>query len=96
MIENSIKLWNHQEVSNPNLFLFIIPHYYRLCNGTRLVITKLSKKLIEAKIIIGSYIGDIVYIPRIVMTINDNKLPFTLKRNQFLINLCYAMTINKS
>ena len=67
-----------------------------LCNGTRLIIKTLADRVIEAVIITGSHIGDIVYIPRIDLTAKKTKWPFTLMRRQFLIRLCYAMTINKS
>jgi len=67
-----------------------------LCNGTRLIVTQLAERVIEAQIIIGSFIGNRVFIPRIVFPINDAKCPFTIKRRQFPIRPCYVMTINKS
>ena len=67
-----------------------------LCNGTRLVITQLYDKIIEAKILAGSNIGHKVFIPRISLTATENKWPFIFKRRQFPIRPCYAMTINKS
>ena len=67
-----------------------------LCNGTRLVVSKLGEKVIEAIIMTGSNIGDVVYIPRICLTAKDPKWPFTLHRRQFPVRVCYAMTINKS
>src|SRR4051812_28933073 len=44
----------------------------------------------------GSHIGETVYIPRIELTGKKTRWPFTLKRRQFPVRLCYAMTINKS
>lgn len=67
-----------------------------MCNGTRLIITHLGERVIEAKIITGSNVGSKVLIPRIVLTSNDSKWPFLLRRRQFPIKVCYAMTINKS
>ncbi|KAM0885149.1 hypothetical protein ACQ4PT_030511 [Festuca glaucescens] len=67
-----------------------------LCNGTRLIVTRLADKVIEAIVMTGSNIGDVVYIPRICLTTKDPKWPFTLHRRQFPIRICYAMTINKS
>jgi len=67
-----------------------------LCNGTSLIVTQLAERVIEAQIITGSFIGNRVFIPRIVFPINDAKCPFTIKRRQFPIRPCYAMTINKS
>ena len=67
-----------------------------LCNGTRLVVTKLGTWVIEAKIITGTNIGENVFIPRITLSPSDYKWPFVLKRRQFPISVCFAMTINKS
>ena len=35
-------------------------------------------------------------IPRIIMLSSDDTLPFVLRRRQFPVRLCFAMTINKS
>ncbi|KAK9049501.1 hypothetical protein SSX86_031532 [Deinandra increscens subsp. villosa] len=67
-----------------------------LCNGTRLIITQLLPRLIEADIITGTCIGKRVFIPRIPFLHDDQELPFIFTRRQFPIRLCYAMTINKS
>ena len=67
-----------------------------LCNGTRLIVTRLAEKVLEAIVLTGSNIGDVVYIPRICLNFKDPKWPFTLHRRQFPIRICYAMTINKS
>ncbi|RCV38141.1 hypothetical protein SETIT_8G118700v2 [Setaria italica] len=67
-----------------------------LCNGTRLIITNLANRILEARISTGSNIGDIVYVPRIVLSARNKKWPFTLQRRQFPIRVCYAMTITKS
>ncbi|CAN1179600.1 ATP-dependent DNA helicase PIF1 [Linum perenne] len=44
----------------------------------------------------GNLEGTIIAIPRIVLDVTDTKWPFILKRRQFPIRICYAMTINKS
>jgi len=51
-----------------------------LCNGTCLVITRLDEKVLEAVVMTGSHVGDVVYIPRICLTSRDPKWPFTLHR----------------
>ena len=67
-----------------------------LCNGTRLIITQLTNRIIEGQIINLNNTNEKVYIPRIEMTVHESKWPFTLKRRQFPIKISYAMTINKS
>ncbi|CAN1836772.1 ATP-dependent DNA helicase PIF1 [Linum perenne] len=51
-----------------------------LCNGTRVLITKLGQHVIQGIVIGGFFEGN----------------PFTLRRRQFPVRTCYAMTINKS
>ncbi|XP_072392548.1 ATP-dependent DNA helicase pif1-like [Diabrotica undecimpunctata] len=66
----------------------------KLCNGTRLVVSKLINNVIYATILIGKFKGEEVLIPRIPMIPTD--MPFEFKRLQFPIRLAFAMTINKS
>ncbi|KAM0919996.1 hypothetical protein ACQ4PT_007868 [Festuca glaucescens] len=80
----------------PIMLLRNISQTAGLCNGTRLIVTRLAEKVIEAVVMTGSHVGDVVYIPRICLTTRDPKWPFTLHRRQFPIRICYAMTINKS
>jgi hypothetical protein len=67
-----------------------------LCNGTRLLISQLGQRVLRCVILTGSRIGDEVFIPRIALNTTNVKWPFTLKRTQFPLCICYAMTINKS
>lgn len=67
-----------------------------LCNGTRLIVTQLTHRIIEGEIITGKAKGSKAYIPRIICTSVDSKWPFRIKRRQFPVRVSYAMTINKS
>ncbi|CAN1326876.1 ATP-dependent DNA helicase PIF1 [Linum perenne] len=67
-----------------------------LCNGTRILLTHLGEHTLRGLIIGGSHEGTIAIIPRIVLDKTDPNWPFTLKRRQYPLRLCYAMTINKS
>ncbi|XP_071699017.1 uncharacterized protein [Rutidosis leptorrhynchoides] len=67
-----------------------------MCNGTCLIITDFQKFVIQARIITGSHVGNMVIIHRIVLTSAQTKWPFVMQRIQFLVRPCYAMTINKS
>jgi len=67
-----------------------------LCNGSRLVVSRLRNHVIVAKIIIGARKGQEVYIPRMSMSPSQTPWPFKLIRRQFPVMLSYAMIINKS
>ncbi|KAL6514700.1 hypothetical protein OROGR_020279 [Orobanche gracilis] len=68
-----------------------------LCNGTRLIVTKLGKLVVEAKMLTGKYAEEMVYIPRTIMSPTDfTKFPVEFQRRQFPLAVCFAMTINKS
>ena len=69
---------------------------YGLRNGTRLIITKLGEKGLEVEIASGVNKGKSVLIPRITIAPSDTELPFTLKRHQFPIQPCFAMSTNKA
>ena len=69
---------------------------YGLCNGTRLIITNLFGKIIEARVITGSNINEKFYLPRVILSERDQRWPFKMLRRQFPIRPCYGMTINKS
>ncbi|CAI0550431.1 unnamed protein product [Linum tenue] len=84
------------KVSTPVILLLNLNPSIGLCNGTRIMITHLGENVIRGDIIGGSYDNTTVAIPRIVLNVTQHRWPFILKRRQFPIRLCYAMTINKS
>lgn len=84
------------KVGVPIMLLRNISPSKGLCNGTRLIVTQLTRRVIEGQIITGKAKGCKAYIPRIVTTSTDNKWPFKIKHRQFLVRVSYAMTINKS
>ena len=65
-------------------------------NGTQLVILKLGERALEVEIVSGVNQGKCVLIPRITLTPFDTDLPFTLKKLQFTIRPCFAMSTNKA
>ncbi|XP_062000159.1 uncharacterized protein LOC133717461 [Rosa rugosa] len=84
------------KIGMPIMLLRNLNQVTGLCNGTRLIITNLFDRLIEAKILTGNNTGEKCFIPRIIFTATENKWPFIFKRRQFPVRPCYAMTINKS
>ncbi|XP_076928671.1 uncharacterized protein LOC143592692 [Bidens hawaiensis] len=89
----------HQLELKPNVAVILLRNLNPtagLCNGTRLIITQLLDRNIEAEIMTGTMIGRRLYIPRISLIHTDKELPFVFKRKQFPIKLFYAITINKS
>jgi ATP-dependent DNA helicase PIF1 len=67
-----------------------------LCNGTRLQIRRLSHNCIDAQILTGARNGERVFIPRITLISEDERMPFKLRRRQFPVQVAFAMTINKA
>ena len=67
-----------------------------LCNGTRMMVTKLLPHCVQCEVISGSYVGTRHFIPRMELFPTDSTLPFKLLRKQMPLQICYAMTINKS
>lgn len=67
-----------------------------LRNGTRLIVTHLGSRSVSANIVSGKNRGTRVTIQRTIISPNDSKWPFNLKRRQLPLSPCYAMTINNS
>ncbi|XP_074278511.1 uncharacterized protein LOC141602097 [Silene latifolia] len=100
---NSIKcsgLPNHElrlKVGAMVMLLRNIDQSHGLCNGTRLIVTDLGRRVISCTVLTGSHKGDRVHIARITLTPSDfSKFPVRFSRRQFPIAVCFAMTINKS
>ncbi|RIA05770.1 hypothetical protein BRARA_K01203 [Brassica rapa] len=99
---NNIKvsgLPNHRlrlKVGCPVMVLRNVDPPEGLMNGTRLQITQLMEFMVAAKIITGSNVGKTVYIPRLLITPSDTRLPFKMRRRQLPLSVAFAITINKS
>ena len=86
----------HVKFGAPIMLLRNINAKKGLCNGTRTIVTRCYPFQIEVLIITGNRFRETTYIPRINMRPDKKIFPFVLKRKQFPIDVCHAMTINKS
>jgi ATP-dependent exoDNAse (exonuclease V) alpha subunit len=67
-----------------------------LCNGSRGILTKVSARVLEIRLISGEHSGKKAFIPRISITPSAEQIAFEMKRRQFPIRLAFSMTINKA
>jgi hypothetical protein len=69
-----------------------------LCNGTRMVLLKMSDRVLEVRLIGGDHDGKIALIPRITVIPSSKStgFAFTLRRRQFPVRLAFAMSVNKA
>jgi ATP-dependent DNA helicase PIF1 len=67
-----------------------------VCNGSRGILTCYQNRILEIRLITGQHAGETVFIPRIGITPAETQVPFEFCRQQLPVQLCFAMTINKS
>ncbi|XP_074346733.1 uncharacterized protein LOC141685536 [Apium graveolens] len=68
----------------------------RLCTGTRMIVTKCLRFCVECEVICGSFVGTRHFIPRMELAPSETLIPLKLVRKQMPLQICCAMTINKS
>ncbi|GKF11539.1 DNA helicase [Tanacetum coccineum] len=69
----------HLKVGSPIMLLSNVNLSGGLCNGTRMIVTSLMSKLIEARIITRTRVNDKVFIHRISLMHKDPNISFTFK-----------------
>ncbi|KAH7704741.1 hypothetical protein AAVH_28062 [Aphelenchoides avenae] len=67
-----------------------------LCNGTRLLVSKVGRRFLEVMHMTGSMKGRREFLPRITLESNDGSLPFKFTRHQYPVKPCYAFSVNKA
>jgi ATP-dependent DNA helicase PIF1 len=68
-----------------------------LCNGTRIVLTRIGARSVEGTILTGRLKGNTVSIPKVLLRHSgEAQAKVSFYRYQFPLVPCYAMTINKS
>jgi hypothetical protein len=64
-----------------------------ICNGTRVILTKISRRVLEVRVL-GT--NQTVFLPRIKFKPAETEVGFAFTRLQFPVRLAFSMTINKS
>lgn len=85
------RLW--LKVRSPAMMLLNLNQTYELCNGTRMIVTRLGNMIVEAEIMTGKDACEQILIPRIQLSPLDTMHPFTLCRSQYPLHLCYAIKV---
>lgn len=68
-----------------------------LCNGTRIIVTRMSDRVLEGRLIGGDHDGEIVLIPRIsLIPTSSADFSFKLRRRQLPVRLALSLSINKA
>ena len=87
----------HVKISCPLILICNLSPSQGLCNGTRMVVTRMSDHVLEMCLIGGDHDAELAFIPRIsLIPSNTANLAFKFKRCQFPVCLAFAMSINKS
>ncbi|XP_074373720.1 uncharacterized protein LOC141714078 [Apium graveolens] len=74
-----------------------LPHHnLKLKVGGVVMLMRNLNQILECEVIYGTFAGTKHFIPRMELSSKDMKMPFKLVRKQMPLQLCYAMTINKS
>ena len=90
---------NHQLVLKPGVPVILLRNIdvvHSLCNGTRLIVRRMTLRVLEAEIATGKDRGTIVLLPRISLTLSDPSCPIPLRRTQFPVRPAFAMTVNQA
>jgi hypothetical protein len=66
------------------------------CNGTRCIVKRMHSRALEVEIASGEFQGRRTTLPRILCNSKASDFGFILTRRQFPVQLCFAISINKS
>ena len=87
----------HVKIGCPLILIRNLSPSQGLCDGTRMVVKRMSDRVLEVRLIGGDHDGQLAFIPRITLIpSNTADLAFKFKRRQFPVRLAFAISINKS
>jgi len=67
-----------------------------VCNGSRGIVTRMSNRVLEVRLLTGEHAGKMTFIPQLSITPSPSQVPFEFCRQQFPVKVCFALSINKS
>jgi hypothetical protein len=67
-----------------------------VCNGSRGIVTRMSNRVLEVRLLSGEHAGNTTFIPRLSIIPSSTQVPFDFCRRQFPVKVSFAMSINKS
>src|SRR6202042_357994 len=54
-----------------------------VCNGSRGIVTRMSNRVLEVRLLTGQHAGNTTFIPRLTITPSETQVPFEFCRRQF-------------
>jgi hypothetical protein len=84
------------KVDAPVMFIRNINPANGFCNGTRCIVKRIHSRALEVEIAAGEFKGKCTTLPRIICNSKMSDFGFILTRRQFPVQLCFAISINKS
>jgi hypothetical protein len=86
----------HFKVGCPIMLLLNIIPKCGICNGSQLIMTRLSDRVLETCILMNMHVGETTFVPRITLQPTTFEIPFKFIQIQFHLKVAFIVTINKS
>src|SRR5277367_5999852 len=64
-----------------------------VCNGTRGIVTRMSDRVLEARLLTGEHAGKTTFIPRLSIMPSSTQVPFEFCRRHFPVNVIFAISV---
>jgi ATP-dependent DNA helicase PIF1 len=84
------------KVGSPVMVLHNLNPAEGVCNGTRGIITHMTNRVLELRLIGGDHDGQLVFLPRIKCYPSNAQTPFQLCHLQFCVRNAFSMSVNKA